>query len=310
MDFSLFCKRIKEVETSPQKYFIVDPDLPLSIFMGLDHLGRPTLRIEDIGKTFSSAEIPSTAQILVASFVANGKACLSFSLLSHTHRDVFNTLCYDLLESARRGSKKEALLSLLGRFEAWLNLLKGVRPNILSVQAQQGLAAELLALLFFSETRGFDIALDAWIGPFLKDKDYEFQDDWAEIKSCSVSSTSIHISSIEQLDSNLPGKLVVYHFDRIPGNKEDAFSLSDVVNRARDAATSAAARTKLDARLLLAHYVDNEPEYEKRQFKVQGRDIYNVSNKFPRLRREQVVSAITACEYDVSLPAIDEFKEG
>ena len=52
MDYTSFIKRIRSVEKTPQRYFIVDPDLPLSVYFGLDSVGRPTLLIEDIGKTF------------------------------------------------------------------------------------------------------------------------------------------------------------------------------------------------------------------------------------------------------------------
>ena len=81
MDFAGFIDRIKNVERIPKKFFIVDPELPLDIYFGLDSLSRPTLLIEDIEKVFSPSEIPSTAQILVLSFVRQNKACLSFSLL-------------------------------------------------------------------------------------------------------------------------------------------------------------------------------------------------------------------------------------
>lgn len=309
MDFKSFIERIKSVEKAPQKFFIVDPDLPLSVFFGLDRLNRPTLLIEDIGKVFSSAEIPSTAQILVVSFIQKGKACLSFSLLSPEHRDVFNTLCYDLFESTRKETKEKALLSLLERFYAWQRLMKGTRPGVMTVQEQQGLASELKALLYLSKSKGFETALDAWVGPFKMDKDFEFHDTWAEIKSCKVSATVVSISSVEQLDSQLDGKLIVYHLDRIPENKDDAFSLADVVREVRSETTSVAARTLLDNKLFLAEYIDNEPEYEKKQFKLYSQDIYRVTDSFPCLRRNSLHSAITSCQYSVSLPAIEEFKE-
>lgn len=309
MDFTTFIARITSVEKSPQRYFIVDPDLALSVFFGLDNQSRPTLLIEDIGKTFSVSDIPSTAQILVRSFMDGERACLSFSLLSAEHRDVFNTLCYDLFESARKETKDKALLSLLSRFSAWLALLKGTRPGIMSLQEQQGLVAELMALVSFAEKRGFGVAIDAWVGPFKLDKDFEFFDYWAEIKSCKVSATTVSISSIEQLDAVLEGSLIVYRIDQAPENKEDAYSLKDVVDKARNAATNVAERTLLENKLLLSKYVDTEAEYHKKQFKTYSCDCYRVDSQFPCLRRDGVNSAITACQYSISLPAIEAFKE-
>ena len=104
MDYTSFINRIRSVEKTPQRYFIVDPDLPLSVYFGLDSVGRPTLLIEDIGKTFSAAEIPSTAQILVLSFMKKEKACLSFSLITPEHRDVFTTRFATICLRQRAGS--------------------------------------------------------------------------------------------------------------------------------------------------------------------------------------------------------------
>ena len=309
MDFKTFMARITAVEKSPQKYFIVDPDLPLSVYFGLDNLSRPTLLIEDIGKTFSVSDIPSTAQIQVRSFMSGSKACLSFSLLSPEHRDVFNTLCYDLFESTRKENRDQALLSLLARFSAWLALLKGTRPGVMSLQEQQGLAAELLALVYFAERKGFGFAIDAWVGPFKLDKDFEFFDQWAEIKSCKVSAATVSISSIEQLDASMDGSLIIYRIDQAPENKEDAYSLKDVVEKARNAATNIAERTLLENKLLLSRYVDTEPEYQKKKFKTYSVDFYRVDSYFPCIRRDSVDSAITSCQYSISIPAIENFKE-
>lgn len=309
MDFKTFMERITSVEKSPQKYFIVDPDLPLSVYFGLDNLSRPTLLIEDIGKTFSVADIPSTAQIYVRSFMSGNKACLSFSLLSPEHRDVFNTLCYDLFESTRKETRDLSLLSLLARFSAWLALLKGTRPGVMSQQEQQGLVAELMALMYFAEKKGFGAAIDAWVGPFKLDKDFEFFDYWAEVKSCKVSSTTVSISSIEQLDAVMEGNLIVYRIDRAPENKEDAYSLKDIVDKARAAATNVAERTLLENKLLLSKYVDTESEYQKKKFKTYSREFYRIDSKFPCLRRDCIDTAITACQYSISLPAIEVFKE-
>lgn len=309
MNFKTFIARITSVEKSPRKYFIVDPDLPLSVYFGLDDISRPTLLIEDVGKTFSVSDIPSTAQIYVRSFMYEDKACLSFSLLSLEHRDVFNTLCYDLFESTRKETRDQALLGLLSRFSAWLALLKGTRPGVMSLQEQQGLAAELMALVYFAKKKGFGTAVDAWVGPLRLDKDFEFFDYWAEIKSCRVSSTTVSISSIEQLDATMGGDLIVYRIDQAPENKEDAYSLKDVVDKARSLATNAAERTSLENKLLLSRYVDTETEYQKKKFKTYSCDFYRVDSQFPCLRRDAVDSAITSCQYSISLPAIEAFKE-
>ena len=309
MDYNSFIDRIKAVEKKPLRYFIIDPELPLPLYFGLDSMGRPSLLVEDIGKVFSKADVPSTAQILVQSFSRNEKACLSFSLLTSEQRGVFNTLCYDLFESTRRESRMLAASSLLSRFDAWRELMKGSRSGVLTIPQQKGLAAELLALLYFSEKTDFSIAVEAWVGPLKMDKDFEFHDSWAEIKSCKVSATSVTISSIEQLDSSDHGRLFVYHIDQVPENKDGAFSLKNVVDRVRSAATNSASLRMLEIKLLLAQYVDSEPEYDVKRFWIYSRDIYKVDTSFPCLRREHICPEITACQYSLNLPAIENYKE-
>ena len=103
--------------------------------------------------------------------------------------------------------------------------------------------------------------------------------------------------------------MIGLYLSKIAENKEEAFSLKDVVDQTRAAATSVAARTMLDNKLFLARYVDGEPEYEKRRFQVYCRDIYKVTDQFPCLRRSALVSAVTGCQYSISIPAIEEFKE-
>ena len=309
MDYNAFLDRIRSTECAPKKFFIVDAEMPLPVMFGLDGNCRPTMLVEDIGKTFSPNEIPSTAQILVRSYVKGEKACLSFTLVESTQRDVFNSLCYDLFASTAKESKAQALLSLLDRFAAWQCLLKGGRPGVLSVPEQQGLAAELKALMVFAERIGFYDAVVSWVGPFMNDQDFQFAESWAEIKSCKVSATSVSISSVEQLDTPVAGRLIVYRIDRAAENKPSAFSLRDVVNEARAMARSAAERSVLETKLALMKYDDAEPSYDHRRFLVHSRTSYFVTKDFPCVRRVALMPAVTTCEYSLSLPALESFKE-
>ena len=86
---------------------------------------------------------------------------------------------------------------------------------LLSENAQKGLIAEL-AFLAEAIEQGMNPAdaLAGWVGPESADQDFVYTDGWHEIKATGASSTMVTISSVEQLDSIVPGELVVYRIDK------------------------------------------------------------------------------------------------
>lgn len=62
--------------------------------------------------------------------------------------------------------------------------------------------------------RGIDVALNSWMGPEKTHKDFSDQQDWFEVKTISFGKECVRISSIEQLDSDIDGTLVVYELEK------------------------------------------------------------------------------------------------
>jgi hypothetical protein len=101
-------------------------------------------------------------------------------------------------------------------------------------------------------------ALRSWTGPDFNDRDFIFSDHWVEIKTKSLSSDTITISSIEQLDVNEEGYIVVYSIDKTSYDDERGFCLMDKVNELRKIIGSDFyALSIIENKLLLYGYSDN-----------------------------------------------------
>jgi DNA mismatch endonuclease (patch repair protein) len=61
---------------------------------------------------------------------------------------------------------------------------------------------------------GVDVALKSWSGTEHTDQDFSCDDTWYEIKSTVSGSASVKISSVEQLDTNQTGHLVIVTLDK------------------------------------------------------------------------------------------------
>lgn len=87
--------------------------------------------------------------------------------------------------------------------------------KILSENEVIGLIGELLFLKDYCfPIYGISIGLNGWSGPEPTHKDFSYKNEWYEIKSINSFKNTVSISSIEQLDSLVEGKLVVYSFEK------------------------------------------------------------------------------------------------
>ena len=162
----------------------------------------------------------------------DGRYAISFTLVQPAQEDVFITMSSDMIRySSSEPDEKRALSKVMQRYSAWLKLLDHKNSALLSISAQKGLIGELLYLKEMIE-RGTSVsdALAGWVGPDGADQDFVYTDGWHEIKTTGASSAEVSISSVEQLDSNPPGELVVIRVDKCAPAKPGAFTLHSLVH--------------------------------------------------------------------------------
>lgn len=207
-------------------------------------------------------------------------------------------------------SKEEnALNSLIHRYMTWQKLLQYENKSVLSFQRQKGLLGELIYLSKMIDDIGTEAAVDSWAGPDGSDQDYLFQSEWAEIKCVSLASETVHISSLQQLQQEMEGNLVVYIIESTTAG-DDRISLVDVVSEIKTKLeNNARYLDRFDLKLYKYGYRKNhENEYRENQFRFIEEREYIVNDSFPKLVGNSVPSEIVSCKYELSLAAIEKYR--
>ena len=235
----------------------------------------------------------------------DGKYAISFTLMEKQQEDVFITMASDIIEFSHTDASDAALLKVIKRYGAWLKLLDHKHKAILGSNSQKGLIGELT---FLKERMELGMkpssAIAGWGGPDGLDQDFEYDDGWHEIKATGVSSASVSISSVEQLDRRDEGELIVYRIDKCAPTQKGATTLYMLIHYIIGIIQQAA-ETPDDFILKLASagYIDSI-DYDKQFYSVGAKQAYIVNDSFPRLRRSNVPSELINAEYQLSLPGL------
>ncbi len=236
----------------------------------------------------------------------DGQYALSFTLLLREQEDVFITMCGDIIEySSDAVDRKTSLKKVLGRYGAWINLLRHRSSALLGINAQKGLIGELLYLKETIE-RGMEPkkAIAGWVGPDGADQDFSYEDGWHEIKTVGASSSEITISSVEQLDSIIDGELIVTRVDKCAPEQAGAFTLYKLVHRIVSMInTDPTAVNDFFLKLGSAGYIDLQ-EYDKQSYVFSSKQTFKVDNTFPRFQRSQLKTEVVNIKYTLSIPSL------
>ncbi len=241
----------------------------------------------------------------------DGRYATSLTLTSKEQEDVFITMCGDMISySSTAADGKRALALLLLRYNAWLKLLQHKTSALLSANEQKGLLGELLYLKEKIESGlSPSDALAGWVGPDGADQDFVYEDGWHEIKTTGVSSAKVTISSVEQLDCDPPGELIVMRVDKCAPAHAGAFTLRGLIHQIMNLITSNIG-TADDFVLKLGSvgYIDM-PEYDQQNFVFSSRQIYAVEDSFPRITRKDIPTEIVNLKYTLGIPGLSSWQK-
>lgn len=240
----------------------------------------------------------------------DGRYATTFTLMDEKQEDVFITMSSDIMEFSYSKQEKESLNKVIRRYSAWLRLLDHKREAIMSINTQKGLIGELLFLKEQIENgKESAIVISGWGGPEGADRDFSYGYGWHEIKTIGASSTSVSISSVEQLDTDQEGELVIYRIDKSVPTQKGAFTLYSLVHKLfdllrKDDNTLYEFVLKLGS----AGYIDMK-EYDTQYFVFSSKQRYRVDNEFPRLVRRSLPKGILNVEYQIDIPHISEWEK-
>ena len=276
-----------------------------SVLLTLSHAAEsapvaPLPKLRDIEVTLSPPD-PTNTQIL------------ALKLLDSSQRDIFQTLCRDIIAVATRAeSEAEAVSVALMRTWRWHHLLRGGGSSLLSSEEQKGLLGELLVLeRFLLPDMGASTAVAAWRGPLGAPKDFEIGRIAIEVKARRAgASPSVAITSEEQLEESSVDVLFLFvvELDEAPEDAVDGLTLRDVADRVREHLFSIdpGAAGVFEA-LMLAAGLRPEDDYSHFRWMEGLSRVYLVTGEFPRIARSEVRAGIYHVRYAVSLDDCEPF---
>ena len=293
-------------EDFPSRHFIrFGENRHLSLYIGRDDDARYSL---DFRGKYKPVRISSSDVIAVEQYKDGDMLTLRFSLENNDLLEYFCTFCQDLLDSVRVTNEDEtAYQTLRSRYYSWRQLFRPDNARMTEAEIM-GLIGELLFLRdYMIPNRGIDTALDSWMGPERTHKDFSDQSDWFEVKAINFGKESVRISSIEQLDSDIEGTLVVYELEKMSPSF-DGILLNQLVNNIISLLVNASQRETFMDKLQLFGF-DFSNENDNLVFAIRSERMYKVNPQtFPRIQRSMLPDAITRVQYELLLTDIEPYK--
>lgn len=285
----------------------VDPNHPLDFFVGINEKGFDQLALITIIEPFQMKS--SKALEVEKNKRKDGKWATQISSVERKNQDIFARLCVDLVENSYTShSEQDGISRVTSRFLAWQRLFATMH-EALPKSVLKGLVGELsFANILIEKGISKDDIMKSWMGPNGSDRDYILSDCWYEVKAISTGKDKVTISSLNQLETENKGYLVVYFVDESSATDPNAISISKLIANMRGQLSDAPEASRLfEEKLVNLGYIDKSI-YDDIYFTVNGIDYFEVDSKFPRLVTENVPNEIVGVRYDLSLVGIEPWK--
>lgn len=283
-----------------------DASHPLDFFISYDESSHKQLML----LAEQTPALPkSSRQINVRDNIrADGKHAICFSLLDDKLSDQYVFLCWDLMDCTyEMNDKKAGIRAAIRRFGMWQKLFAEAQVSRISDERLKGLIGELLVLKKICLPKYGSKAIGGWIGPLGADRDFEYADCWYESKYISLSRDEVQISSLDQLDIDVNGYLVLCRTEKTGDNAVNSFSVNSLVDEILLYLDNEEAKTVFFSKLSLIGYQRSDDRVEEKYIS-RYIERYLVQSGFPRLRRSEIAEEIVNGTYSLSIPALAPWK--
>ena len=279
-------KNIERSENSMQlSGILADKSHLLEFYWAKDSFGNLLFVLNAASEIIVNSKIPQLNGIEIGIGKYDKNNQLVFTLASKEDKDMFYTLCKDLIESTKDMQDEEyAIKTILKRLEKWQFFLKS-RRKIIDKRQLKGLIGELLFLKhYLLKNYDVDDALTFWRAPLQSVQDFEFSSFAVEVKTKS-SVNSITISAYEQLFSELDHLLLyVVTLNDSTNKTPEAFNIYELIDKIRDNIKTKNSILEEKFNNLLMHYGFIElEEYREYYFLFITDEFYEVTEEFPKI---------------------------
>lgn len=258
-------------------------------------------------------KLSSTSLISVKNISQDDKSLLVFLLEDEELLDIFISFAIDL-ETLIQKNDNITLLEIYNRYTYWLKMFKTIN-SVASESTIKGLINELYILdEIMIPKYGVQDALSGWIGSDNAQKDFAYGNGvWYESKAINFGKGTVKISSIEQLQSDFNGYLLINEFESTSSDNSKGYNLFVILNKIKNQIDS-----EMDLILFyekianlgfqLKIFTDEDLEENSYRYIIHNERAYLVDGNFPRLVRENLPTGIGKVEYEIILSDIEEFK--
>lgn len=288
----------------PEYFSRIDDEHILDLHIGLDEKGRKSIELRSM---FKPVKVTGTSAIDVTQYTKPEYNTIRFSLKDDDMSGLFYKFCEDIIEQTKDlKNEKDGYKAITTRFFQWKKMFVLSKNTFLTEPEIMGMIGEILFLMGpLAEEIGLSEALKSWSGQELTHKDFSCSDKWYEVKTISRGNTTVRISSLEQLDSDKNGELIVYSLEKM-SPAYNGISLNKLILETRQMFLSADDADTFLAKVAMQGYEYNN-YYDEFVFEVSGLTRYKVTDQFPKLTHANVPKEITKANYDLALAEIMSF---
>jgi hypothetical protein len=291
------------------KVILLDETSNNRIYAGLSQSNEPLLAL-GLKERPPEISISSAALSYFRKERDDGSWLMVLKLLHPKLATVFGRLCQDLVDEAALVQSEAELVSLFRqRLELWQRLFEEAAKGPMEKHKVKGLIAELLTLeALLTQYKGQEPqAISAWHGPEKSDQDFQFADHAIEVKAIAPDASEVSISSLNQLDADIPLELRVLTLCEATNIEKHFVNLPIVVARIETKLSDTPHCLNLFRKKIReAGYFEQEV-YEQYGFVLQSIESYLVSEQFPKLTSSVVPAEVTKATYALRLMALKPF---
>lgn len=285
------------------EYIRVSAKHPLELYLGLNEKGLKTLRYNGI---FEPIKVVGTNILEIKQVKTSEHYSILFSFNSNDEEVIFYKFCEDLINMTEGYNGDKGYNEIINRYNQWKKMFYG-RSSLLNENEIMGLIGELL---FLKDNviiiHGAHNGVNGWSGPEPTHKDFSFDNEWYEVKTINSMKPTVRISSLEQLDSNFDGYLVVYTMEKMSPNF-NGLSLNKIVSEICGLFEYNDDKDIFKSKLEQVGYDYNE-EYDNYVYNLINVTKYLVNKEFPKLRHDDVPKGVLKVNYEIQLSIIERFR--
>ncbi len=287
----------------------VDPLAPQDYFWIVAGQSEPGLLLRLADETTEVKPLPRMRNLEVAYRDAGGGKALVLLLRDGEQRELFASLCRDIVRSGQGAAdNQDALVRSVKRTLRWHHLLRGGRLDVLSLEEQRGLLGELEFLTRLVNLIGARAAIETWKGPLGASKDFELDGCLVEVKARrGAAKPFVQISSEDQLADVDECQLFLVVSSVDAAVKPNGQTLTDhvaVLDKVFAAADSEAYQLWEEA--IAAAGFSFEDDYSDRHWTIGKHLEFKVLDGFPRVMTP-VPSGVSGVRYSIALDTCGQF---